>query len=433
VSIILIGLDYRTTPLALREQLHLAGDTQVSALHQLHAQGLAEVTILSTCNRLEIYAVTDNPQATTSTIMAFLTESLSPDVNLQSHLYYVTDDGVIKHLLRVAAGLESLVLGESQILGQVVLALQTAHNARTSGPILSKLFTAAIHAGKRSRTETGISRYTLSISHTAAAFIEQTRNIDLAETNILIIGAGEMGQQAAQALKMRGATTITLMNRTHARAMQIAKRLGIHELPWEALPSALVQADVVIAAASVVSPIINKDLLSTVLQSRNKRPLLLVDIGVPRNIAHEVNELDEIQLHDIDHLQTIVDRHREHRQAEAQKAHAIIQEEYLAFVHWLNTREIVPLITALHQNTEALAQAEVERTLRRLPNLTAQEQDAVYELAHRLVHKILHTPTIAMKSRAAHGNHRDYSHAISQLFALDAPHLPRHTKASDDD
>ncbi len=424
MPITLIGLDYRTAPLALRERLHLTGDALSSALKNLCSQGLAEVAILSTCNRLEIFAVCDEVEFATDLVTNFLVQSVTDltlsKKTLQPYLYYLEANQAVEHLMRVASGLESLVIGESQILGQVVQALQAAQIACTSGPVLSKLFTMAIHAGKRSRTETGISRNTLSISHTAVDLIQHITNNSLSGMNVLVLGAGEMGKHAAQALKMRNAASVTIVNRTDERAKQLAAKLEVTALPWDWLLSALTHTDGVISTATVIHPILTKALMTSVMKARALRPLILIDVGVPRNIAVEVEDLAGIKRYDIDHLHRIVNHNRQQREEESLAVAEIIQQELTAFIKWLNTREIVPLIIEMRHNTAAMVEAEVERTLHRLPNLSASEQEMVYELAHRIVNKVLHKPTVTIKSRAAYGDHNDYSHAIRQLFALDS-------------
>lgn len=416
MKLVLIGLNYQTAPLALRERFYLADEPLRAALDDLHRAGLDEVVILSTCNRLEIIACMEETQSGMETMKAFLARSggLSAE-QLADYLYCLQGRAVVHHLMRVAAGLESLILGETQILGQVAHALASAQTAHTDGTILSRLFTAALHAGKRARHETAISQHTLSVSHAAVSLIKRQLD-DLSKLRVLVIGAGEMGELAAKALQMHGVRAITVMNRSNARAYNLAHHLGIEAIPWSHFSAALEQADVVIAVTSAPQFVVRLDQISSL---RRQRPLLIVDIGVPRNVDPQVAEMPNVQLYDIDDLRSVVSEHHSLRQSEIEAVEAIIAHEQTLFGQWLDTRPIVPLIAELRGQAEAIAQHEVEQTLQRLPDLNDREQEIVAQLAHRIVNKLLHAPTVTLKSRVAQGDHDDYAHTVRQLFALD--------------
>jgi glutamyl-tRNA reductase len=420
VNLILVGLNHQTAPVELREQFHLAEDAVRLALAKLCGDVLTEVVIVSTCNRLEIVGWTEETERGFDVILAFLARSqhITSD-QLRSSLYFLEGHDAVQHLMRVASGLESLILGETQVLGQVAHALAQAQSASTDGPILSRLFNSALHAGKRARNETAISHHTLSVSHAAVLLIKL--HIDnLLPTRVLVIGAGEMAELAVQALQMHGARSICLINRTDTKAADLGQRLGIRALSWCDFPQALCNADVVIAATGAPVPIIRpEDIAASVNQ-----PILFVDIGVPRNIAENVKDLPRVHLYDIDDLETVVDEHRALRQAEVAQVEGIIAEELETYWQWLQNRQIVPLINELRRQAETLAQSEVEQTLRRLPELSTREQEIVTQLAHRIVHKLLHTPTVRLKSRSAQGDHYDYAHAVEQLFALNESQNP---------
>ncbi|MBZ0287636.1 MAG: glutamyl-tRNA reductase [Anaerolineae bacterium] len=416
MNLFLIGLNYQTTSVELRERFYLDDDSVRSALRELHCAGLSEVVILSTCNRLEIVACIDDAerQIGVKAIQSFLARSGGLSAGqLTTYIYCLEGQAVVGHLMRVAAGLESLVLGETQILGQVAHALVLAQSAQTDGAILSRLFTAAVHAGKRARHETAISQHTLSVSHAAVSLLK-SRFEDISTLRALVIGAGEMGELAARALQMHGVTQIIAVNRTDEKAVSLARRLGIQAARWEDFPAALHQGDVVIAATSAPQPLIRRETVA-----RHENPLLLVDIGVPRNIDPQIADLPNIQLYDIDDLRSVVDEHRGRRQSETEAVEAIIAHEQGEFEGWLDARPMVPLIAELRGQAEAIARHEVEQTLQRLPDLNPREQEIVAQLAHRIVNKLLHAPTVNLKSHVAQGDPDEYADTIRQLFALD--------------
>ncbi len=421
MTIVLVGLNHRTAPVELREQFYLADGPLQVALEALHGKELSEVVILSTCNRLEVAGSTEQAESAFAVIETFLAHS--HDISreeLRSHLYFIEGRAAVEHLMRVASGLESLVLGETQIMRQVANAVAFAES--TDGPILARLFSAALHTGKRARTETAISQHTLSVSHTAALLVKQQidkRQQDVSQVRALVIGAGEMAELAARALQRHGVSSLSVINRTQAKAQALAERLDIQALAWQDRQEALRRADVVITATSAPQPIINVDDIAPELLERRQHPLLLVDIGVPRNVDEKVSALPGVQLYDIDDLQSVVEEHRSRRQAEIAPVEVIIAQELDSYMQWLETRRVAPLITELRRQAEALAQAEVEQALKRMPDLQPHEQEIVAQMAHRIVNKMLHAPTVTLKARVARGDHYDYAHAVRQLFALD--------------
>ncbi len=418
-SVVLVGLNYLTTPLEIREQVYLSGNELAPALVELKSAGLSEVVILSTCNRLEIYGVADASSDAVDVISAFLTRlSHDPLSDLQGYLYFLHGHHAARHLMRVACGLESLVLGETQILGQVANAFGQAQIACTDGIVLSRLFTSALHTGKRARTETAISEHSLSISHAAASLVKSKFD-NTASLRVLVVGAGEMAELAVHALAAQGIKHVWLINRTDENAERLSKELGIQFLVWNQLPTILKDFDVIIAATAAAQPVIEAGHFFALGENNRKSPLLLVDIGVPRNIEPEVKSISKCLLYDIDLLSSVVENHRQQRQAEVGLVEQVIAEELNSFIEWFRAREVVPLIAQLRSRAEAVAQSEVEQTLRRLPGLSPHEQDILNQMAHRIVNKILHAPTVSLKNRAANNDHYDYTHALRQLFALD--------------
>lgn len=419
MKLLLIGLNYETTPVELRERFYLTDEAISAGLAELQQARLGEIVILSTCNRLEIIARMEQSLAGIDAIQAFLARCGGVEADqLSCYVYCLEGRAVVRHLLRVASGLESLVLGETQILGQVAHALGLAQSAQTDGTILSRLLTTALHAGKRARNETAISQHTLSVSHAAVSLVKAYVP-DIASLRALVIGAGEMGELAARAFQMHGVSKISVVNRTDKKAFDMAARMGIEAISWQDFPAVLAHADVVIAATSASQAVLRQEQIAPLIEGR-WRPLLLVDIGVPRNLDPQIAGLSNVQLYDIDDLRSVVSDHHERRQAEITAVETIIEQEQELFEEWLDTRPIIPLIAELRSQAEAIAQHEVEQTLQRLPDLNLREQEIVAQLAHRIVNKLLHAPTVNLKSRVAQGDPSDYAATIRQLFALES-------------
>jgi glutamyl-tRNA reductase len=454
MPIILVGLNHRTAPVELREQLSLTGCALDMALNDLSAAkeaaslpgggadadrlggepfgGIHESVILSTCNRLEVYANTADPAAGFAAIQSFLCklQGLQPEA-LAPHLYLYEDQAAVDHLMRVASGLDSLILGEPQILGQVAEAYAHAKGAGDAGPVMSELFTRALHAGKRARSETAISRHTTSASHAAARLARDTFG-DLAPARVLIVGAGEMAELAATALYDEGARCITCINRTYARAAQLARRYGGEALNWSHLPEALAQADVIVSATGAPHMVIYRDDVAQALAGR-AQPLVIVDIALPRDVEAETGTLPGVVLYDVDDLQNAVDSNRALREAAVPQVETIIGEESEAFFCWLASRQVVPVLVELRRKAERVAEIELEQAVRRLGCSDPQAEQVMARLAHRIVNKLLHEPTVRLKQEAAAHNGIAYADALRELFALDSrPHEVPCLVASED-
>ncbi|HEC21722.1 MAG TPA: glutamyl-tRNA reductase [Chloroflexi bacterium] len=438
MSILLVGLNHRTAPVELREQLALSGHELTLALGELplHAAvfngdpalglqdappALREGVILSTCNRLEVYATARQIAGGRAAIENFLSRLYGIPIGvLKPYLYFMHDQDAVRHLMRVAAGLDSMILGEPQILGQVSQAFASAKAASTTGPVLSHLFMQAIHAGKRARTETDISRYTTSVSHAAALFAGDKVG-DLGAVDVLVIGAGEMAQLAAQALQRHGARRIACINRTYSGAQALAEAVGGQAVAWRHLTAALRQADVVISATGAPHTVVHADDVATALSGREDRPLVLIDIAVPRDIEEAVGNLPNVYRYDIDDLQATLDENLARREAAVPQVEAIIAEEAAGFAEWMGSRQIIPVITELRRWAAGVAEAEVERALSRLGDPGPREREVIEALARRLVNKLLHRPTVYLKGQAADGRGYLYASAVRELFALGEP------------
>jgi glutamyl-tRNA reductase len=432
MKIVLVGLDHHSAPVELRERLHLSEAAVPAALEDLRALGLAEIAILSTCNRFEVLALAaDASRAIEDVSAAIARIAALPPAMPRPPVYALREQQAVRHTFRVAAGLESQVLGETQIVGQVACAERMARAAGTAGPTLTRLLMTALHVGKRARSETRISQHTLSISHAAAGLARREAG-NLATRDALIIGAGEMGGLAARALRQQGATRLSVLSRTLASATRLADRVGAVALTWDQLDDALAAADVVIAAAGAARPIVSAATVARALARRPERPLTLVDIGVPRNLDERIGALAGVRRYDIDDLRSVVAEHQSRREAEIAPVERIIASEARQFMRWQRGRAIVPVITSMRRQAEAVARAEVEQALRRLPELDAHGQAIVTQMAGRIVNKLLHSPTVTLKERAAHGDHFDYSHATRKLFALDGADLDRERMHDDE-
>jgi len=439
MPIFLVGLNHRTAPIDLREHISLAGDALRMALQDLKVPGrpsphasdransslMHEAVILSTCNRLEVYTTANDAAGGWTEVERFLAKlsGLSAE-SIHPHLYFLEGQPVVEHLMRVTAGLDSMILGEPQILGQVATAHVEALAAGTTGPILSHLFARAIHAGKRARGETAISRHTTSVSHAAVQLASDKLN-GLSGARVLIVGAGEMAELVALAMHKRGAQTITCINRTHARAQRLAGRFQGRALSWHHLPEALVEADVVVSATGAPHTVICYDDVAQVLPRRHGRPLFFVDIAVPRDVEVAVGELPDVYRYDIDQLQFTVDANLELRQAAVPQVKAILAQEIGDFLQWLNSRQAVPVLVELRRKAETMARAEVEHALRRLEHPDPRVEQTISLLAHRIVNKLLHEPTVRLKSHAANGDGVAYAQAVLDLFALDGENPER--------
>jgi glutamyl-tRNA reductase len=434
---ILVGLDHRSAPLELRERIFVEGVDLVALLLALHQEPLAEVVILSTCNRFEVYASGADPERAPNVIVERLaTLRATPPDQLTGALYTKTGADAARHLLRVAAGLESLIVGESQIQGQVAVALRTARTTRTAGLSLSRLFSSALHTGKRARSETGISRQTLSVSHAAARLVERELGA-LAGRRVAIIGSGAMAALAMQAIRTQGATDLCVVSRTYEKAYALAQRHHAQAFPWALKEQALRDADAVVVATRAPHLLLHADdfspggALAPGSGSDAPRPVV-IDISVPRAVDPAVRDLSGLRLYDIDDLQVIVANHQDLRRSDVERVEQIVDEELASHRAWMQSRRVVPVITALRQQAETVAHEELERALRRAPDLDDREREVMAEMAHRIVAKLLHAPTITLKARAARGEHVDYVHATRKLFALDEPDSA-HENGSDDE
>ncbi len=419
MHIVVVGVDHTTASIALRERL-ACSMRQIPHLLQALQPLVSECVVLSTCNRIEVYAVCDDiAQGRLDLLQVLGRERQVAYDELIAHSYSFADTRAISHLFGVASGLYSLVPGEPQIQGQVADALELAQGSRYAGPVTSALFRAALVAGKRARSETNISRNAASLSHVA---VQLARNLlpDWHEASILLVGSGKMSELAARNLRDNGAQRLVIVNRTHAHAVELAESLHAQHRTFAELAETLVEADVVISSTTSPYAVMTMELMQRVMAQRAGRSLLLIDLALPRDVEPAVGTLPDVHLYNLDDLQQEVERGIHQRLLETDRVQAIISEEVAAFERWFASLSVVDTISDLRRQVDAVRQQELARTLRQLtPTLSQREVAAVQELTTRLMNKILHMPMLRLKEAAAAGQGHVYAEAMRYLFALE--------------
>jgi glutamyl-tRNA reductase len=420
LRIFLLGMSHRSAPLELRERL--AVDDPGPALQKLaRSQEIDEAVLFSTCNRVEVVAVTRSVDAARLRLRSFFARELAePELAgnaLDGHVYEHVDGDAIRHVLRVACSLDSMVLGEPQILGQTKEAYQRANECGASGPLLGRLFQNAFATAKRVRNETRIAERPISVARVA---VELARQIfeDFSDKQALLIGAGEMIELALESLRGHGLDAIRVVNRTPERAGELAARFGATAHGFEELPALLRGADIVLSSIGGDRPILTVALVREALRARRRRPMFVIDIGVPRNVEPEVDELESVYLYDIDDLAAVAEGNAELRRREAARAEGIVEEQRQRFDGWLTALRAVPTIKHLRQQVERIRRAELEPALRRL-DLDEQQREGVDALTRAIVNKILHAPTSRLRREAEREEGMAYLEAARVLFGLD--------------
>lgn len=412
-QLVCLGLNHRTATVELREHFSRLCLVEEQADNAI----LGELVTLSTCNRVEFYvhvnAQIEDPQAA---LIELLATQMAPAA-FSEHLYFYTGQAVVEHLCRVAAGLDSLVLGEPQILGQINSACQLAQQNKTMGPALSLLFRTAVQAGKRARTETQISRNPASVSSVALALAQKITG-NLRNQRILLIGLGEIGNLTLKLLKARGVTQLALANRTQKKASAIAAAWGGQAYSLEELPQALLTTDVVISATRAEQPLLDAAMVRAVMDQRLGERLVLVDLAVPRDIDPEVDHVPGVCLFDVDDLQNGLDEAFLARQREIPAVEVIIAEEVSAWTRKREELTVEPLVATLRQRAETIRQRELARTLHNLGDVDAQTLAQLQHFSRALVNQLLHEPTIQLKKKAGQPAAQEYACAIRDLFGL---------------
>ena len=421
-TVFVAGMSHRTAPVEVREQLALEDDKLREVVAALAAQGTAaELMILSTCNRVEVYGVAEAPGEARAA--AFRQLGAHRGVGLPSiepHLYAHSGEEAVRHAFRVAASLDSLVIGEPQILGQVKDAFALAQSCQTVGPVLNALMSQAFRVAKRVRTETEVGRLAVSVSSTA---VELARKIfgRLDGKAVLLVGAGEMAELAARLLMEAGAMPLYVANRTLARARELAATLAGIAVPFEQTATVMAEVDIVIAAPAAPEPVVRVTEVRAALAARRSRPLFLIDLGVPRNVEAAVNALDGVFAYDVDDLEQVVESNRRERQREARRAEIMVEGEVGRFLRRLQDVEVVPTIVSLKEKLEAIRRGELDKALARLPGASAEMRAVLEALSQAIVNKVLHAPVVKLRDSSRDGHGRRWTEVVSEIFGLRRP------------
>ncbi len=419
-EIVLLGLNHTTAPVELRECLAFSQEETFTALQSLHAAAaINEALVISTCNRVEVVMTTSDTAAAVDRAKAYLAEAKNtPLSKFENRLYIYFGDEAVRHLFMVAASLDSMVVGEPQILGQVKEAYRAATLKKTTGVILNRLLHRTFFVAKRIRSETRIGDHAVSISYAA---IELGKKIfgSLANKQALLIGAGEMAELAVEHLLRNKATDIFVANRTFERGVSLATRFNGKAIRFEEITNYLAQVDIIISSTGSSDFIITQQDIKSIMRRRRNRPLFLIDIAVPRDIDPHINRLNNAYVYDIDDLQEVIDENVEERSKEAVKGARIVDEAVIRFRQWYDSLEVVPTIVALRDKMDAIAQTEAAKTLQSLKHLSNEDCDAIHRMANAILNKILHDPTQLLKNHKDHGNKTIYLDITRKLFKLD--------------
>jgi glutamyl-tRNA reductase len=424
VSVIVVGLNHRTAPVELLERVAVPTRSLMKALHALSArEHLAENVVLSTCNRTEVYARTTLFHPAVQDVRDYLAAHASVDADeLGEHLYTYHDDAAVAHLFGVAAGVDSMIVGEGEILGQVREAWRVAEHEGTAGQVLSRVFRQAVEVGKRSRSETDIGRHAVSVSSAAVSLAAQ-RLGSLDGRRVLVLGAGEVGEGMAVALAGGGVGDIVVANRTAARANELARRVGGRAISLGEVGDALVTSDVLLTSTGATDMLIERADVEAVMARRDGRAMLIVDVALPRDVDPGVKQVFGVTLLDMDDLKAFAQHSLEQRQREVGKVRAILADELERFRAERSARRVAPVVTALRSRAEDIRLAELERFRSRLSELDPAARKAVEALTEGIVNKLLHDPTVMVKDAAGSSRGELYADALTELFGLGE--LPR--------
>jgi glutamyl-tRNA reductase len=420
IRIVNIGMNHETAPVELRECLAkdpAHADRALAMMRELAC--VKEGMFLSTCNRVEALFTTEQTDEAKGSVIAVLSKlGGMPSESLCSNLFTYEDRDAVRHIFRVASSLDSMVIGEPQILGQIKEAYTSATKENTTGVILNRLLHRAFHTAKRVRTETGISDAAVSVSYAA---VELAKKIfyDFKGKKVLLIGAGEMAELAARHLLSQGVSAITVANRTFQKAVEVAQVFKGVPVSFEEIEAQLLEADIVISSTAAPGYVITHDQVKGSMKKRRNRPLFFIDIAVPRDVEPEVNDLENVYAYDIDDLKGIIQMNRGQREEEAIKAERIVEEEVIKFEQWLKTLEVVPTIVSLKEKAETIRQAELKKSLSSLGELSPSQMKSLEALTLSITEKILNDPILFLKKKADRPLGKSYLDTARRLFCLD--------------
>jgi glutamyl-tRNA reductase len=416
---LLVGLSYRTAPVSVRERYAVASGQQGDRVRKLVADaGLDEAVLLSTCNRTELFGSARAGDRALERMHRFLREDLGDGSALPAQIYELRDADVVRHLFHVAGGLDSMVLGEAQILGQVKQAFRAAVEAGGVGPVLARLFQHAFRTAKRIRSETGLGGSSISVARVGVSLAGEIFD-DFARKRVLLVGAGEMAESALHGLRAAGADQLVVLNRTLGSAVDLAARHGGTALPLDQLSTELAHADVVITSVNVERPLLDRADFERALAGRRGRPLVVIDLGMPRNVDPGAQSLENVYLYDLDDLEGSAERGRLARASESLAAREIARVEAERYLRWLELVPHVPTIRALHERFDKLALEEAHRAAQRLPVGSDAARAELERMAAAIVAKLLHQPLEHLRREAEAGAVGYYAEALRALFGLE--------------
>ena len=418
-EVLALGVSHKTAPVAVRERLALTPGSVPGFLRDVRGvAGVQEAVAISTCNRTEVYVVASDPVEAETGVLGMLARKAGiRPTELAESIYALRNCDAARHLYRVTAGLESMIVGEAEVQGQVKRAYDDALGAQATGPLTNHLFRAALATGKRVRSETKIGERRLSVSSVAAALAREQLD-GLEKREVLILGAGETSELAARALADHGVEAIFVANRRHERAVSLAQRYGGQAMSFDELPTELVRADALVCATSSPHALISGEEIADVMEQRDGRPLLIIDLAVPRDVAADVREVPGVALYDVDDLQAVVRRNRAVRQGEASHAEGIVEEEILRFADWLGALEVLPTLAALRERGRAIAEQLVRENSGRWETASERDRERIAALAQAVVNRVLHEPTLRMKEMGDERVHLRMQ-VVRELFGLE--------------
>ena len=424
-ELLALGVSHKTAPLELRERVALTEGRATGVLNELvEAAEVQEAAAISTCNRTELYLAAPDPVGAESRALGVLArEAGTPPTELVGHLYSLRGADAVLHLFQVTAGLDSMILGEAEVQGQVKRAYELALVEGATGPILNRLFRGALAAGKRARSETGITERGVSVPSVAVELAQRALG-DLSSRLVLVVGAGETAELTARALAARGVEPAFIANRRYDRAIGLAQRFGGRAVRFEELPDQMEKADIVVASTSSPHHVIEREALAEVMRARDGRPLILIDLAVPRDIHPGCRDLEGVVLYDMDDLQALVERNASGREAEARRADSILRAELTLFERWLGSQDVVPTVAALRARADDIVSRVLAENEPRWDSLSENDRERIRVMARAIASRLLHEPTLRLKRSSGDENAYVYVNALRDLFGLDAETEP---------
>jgi glutamyl-tRNA reductase len=424
-EILALGVSHKTAPLELRERVALTEGRAAGVLSELvSAPEIQEAAAISTCNRTEFYLAARDPVGAESLALGVLArEAGTPPTELVGHLYSMRGAEAAMQAFRVTAGLDSMILGEAEVQGQVKRAYELALVEGATGPILNRLFRGALAAGKRARSETAITERGLSVPSVAVQLAQRTLG-DLSSRLVVVVGAGETAELTARALAARGVEPAFIANRRYDRAIGLAQRFGGRAIRFEELPENLERADIVVASTASPHHVIEREALGEVMRARRGRPVLLIDLAVPRDIHPDCRDLEGVSLHDMDDLQAIVERNASGREVEARHAETILRAELGRFERWFGSQDVVPTVAALRARADEVVSRVLTENEPRWESLSDRDRERVRAMARAVAGRLLHEPTLRLKRASGDDDAYLFVSALRELFGLDAESVP---------